>query len=507
MQREERAWVAVACFMLAAGSYWALGVLTAAVAPDVLRPAFSDPAIGFAWGASNVAVFAGAIPLRERLAVLLRHGAFPLVGAAVYLAGSLLLASPGGLPIQILGCILAGAGYAGLFFSLIPFLHRVHGWNRRVIVLSTSMAVAFLELAITDSLLCSNEIVLLVALTAVTGLFSLVTNLLVARGDTVPGTDAALGSEALSAGIPSDSGVSSGRLPVSLLVSFAALSAPMPLFVSYLSAGGLDISWSLVFMFALLLTLSAWAASALLSKHSLNSRVYTLCFVSLLFLGMLILMLLEETSITGAFIYAGEYLFRAFIFSTVGQGAAKTLPTTLREFTVANLTVLAGGLFGQLIGGMAPGAGNSFMLLSIIAIYAVFVGGFCLMSKESAALFSNASEERDGVRTTAPSDDRKKGREETRVEHTPSDVDRSHYLETLCGPAIDRFGLSEREVSIVVELLRGMGVATIADSLRISQNTVKSHMNRIYKKMGVHSREELAMAVEKEARRSGRRGD
>lgn len=57
-------------------------------------------------------------------------------------------------------------------------------------------------------------------------------------------------------------------------------------------------------------------------------------------------------------------------------------------------------------------------------------------------------------------------------------------------------GLSPREAQIFAYLARGHGASFIARSLLISESTVRTHMQNIYAKTGVSSREELIIAVE-----------
>lgn len=67
------------------------------------------------------------------------------------------------------------------------------------------------------------------------------------------------------------------------------------------------------------------------------------------------------------------------------------------------------------------------------------------------------------------------------------EVDERRHEKTLA----TRYGLSEREVEILLLLLEKRSAPYIADQLFISGNTVKTHIRRIYEKTGVHSREEL----------------
>lgn len=54
-----------------------------------------------------------------------------------------------------------------------------------------------------------------------------------------------------------------------------------------------------------------------------------------------------------------------------------------------------------------------------------------------------------------------------------------------------RYGLTDREMDVLVLLLAGYNAADIAEMLSISANTVKTHLKGIYAKMDVHSRREL----------------
>jgi DNA-binding CsgD family transcriptional regulator len=58
-----------------------------------------------------------------------------------------------------------------------------------------------------------------------------------------------------------------------------------------------------------------------------------------------------------------------------------------------------------------------------------------------------------------------------------------------------RLGLSRREAQIVALVIRGQSNSEIAQSLGLSRHTVKTHLERILEKLGVHSRTEVAVAV------------
>jgi ATP/maltotriose-dependent transcriptional regulator MalT len=62
----------------------------------------------------------------------------------------------------------------------------------------------------------------------------------------------------------------------------------------------------------------------------------------------------------------------------------------------------------------------------------------------------------------------------------------------------ENFGLSDRELEILAMVARGASNAQIARALWVSDQTVKFHLSRIYKKLGVSSRTEAAWVARSE---------
>lgn len=60
----------------------------------------------------------------------------------------------------------------------------------------------------------------------------------------------------------------------------------------------------------------------------------------------------------------------------------------------------------------------------------------------------------------------------------------------------DEYGLTQREKEVLESILLGRDAPTIAEEFCISVNTVKTHVKRIYSKVDVHSRQDLATLVE-----------
>ena len=67
---------------------------------------------------------------------------------------------------------------------------------------------------------------------------------------------------------------------------------------------------------------------------------------------------------------------------------------------------------------------------------------------------------------------------------------------TKCAVIAEAHDLSAREIEVFDLLAKGRGTAYIQDKLYISPHTVKSHTYKIYRKLGVSSREELLTLVE-----------
>lgn len=62
-----------------------------------------------------------------------------------------------------------------------------------------------------------------------------------------------------------------------------------------------------------------------------------------------------------------------------------------------------------------------------------------------------------------------------------------------------RFGLTPRESEVLKSVLKGMKNADVARDLQITEQTVKDHLSRIYRKIGVENRFELMHSLVKES--------
>lgn len=65
-----------------------------------------------------------------------------------------------------------------------------------------------------------------------------------------------------------------------------------------------------------------------------------------------------------------------------------------------------------------------------------------------------------------------------------------------CEAVADRYLLSRRETEVMYLLAKGHNAAYIQDSLYISRSTAKTHINHVYRKLDIHSQQELINMVE-----------
>ena len=62
--------------------------------------------------------------------------------------------------------------------------------------------------------------------------------------------------------------------------------------------------------------------------------------------------------------------------------------------------------------------------------------------------------------------------------------------------AADRYLLSARETEVLFFLAKGHNATSIQEQLYISEGTTKTHIRHIYRKLDVHSRDELVALLE-----------
>lgn len=83
----------------------------------------------------------------------------------------------------------------------------------------------------------------------------------------------------------------------------------------------------------------------------------------------------------------------------------------------------------------------------------------------------------------------------------PGSIRREDEITEVCCTRIgDEYGLSSRELDVLIPLALGSSRGDIGRELVLSEETVKTHIKHIYQKLGIHSRKELHAIIEAKRR-------
>lgn len=78
--------------------------------------------------------------------------------------------------------------------------------------------------------------------------------------------------------------------------------------------------------------------------------------------------------------------------------------------------------------------------------------------------------------------------------------DKEGSWQRACRQVAARHGLTPRETEVLVLIAKGRNTAYISTSLSVSHHTAKTHVYRIYKKLGVDSQQSVINMVEDQQR-------
>lgn len=216
----------------------------------------------------------------------------------------------------------------------------------------------------------------------------------------------------------------------------------------------------------------------------------------------------EDSLLVSALLYSGYYLFLAMVYLALGPIAATTGTNAIKLFSGVMLANVGGLLIGAFLSGLNDALGPEAATVVVLGVtYAILFAGFALLHGRSYSLFRiNSFHEEEysfeflddsqrHVQTGASSLLAIHGQSLGTVE-SPAGLMPSS-LTDLCAAVGDAHGLSSREQEVLCELVRGRTIASIADNLVLSENTIKAHTKAIYRKLKVHTREELFECVER----------
>lgn len=182
-------------------------------------------------------------------------------------------------------------------------------------------------------------------------------------------------------------------------------------------------------------------------------------------------------------LFAGNWCFRILMWISVAAMSARNMAGAL---TVLACLDTYGGV-GTFVGAELGHFCNALLMVHPDAV--TLAVGFIVLALFAYVLvglrdFSFAATI-DGIEPTAELPDA--------APETPS---RSEQIDIACDRLARQGGLTPREREIMGMLARGHNGYHIRDELTLSYNTVKTHVKRIYRKLDVHSQQELIDLVE-----------
>jgi DNA-binding CsgD family transcriptional regulator/MFS family permease len=77
-----------------------------------------------------------------------------------------------------------------------------------------------------------------------------------------------------------------------------------------------------------------------------------------------------------------------------------------------------------------------------------------------------------------------------------NEIKRVGWFRTCCEAIANRYLLSHRELEVLFLLAKGYNASYIQEKLYVSRSTAKTHINHIYRKLGIHSQQELLAMIE-----------
>jgi DNA-binding CsgD family transcriptional regulator len=240
--------------------------------------------------------------------------------------------------------------------------------------------------------------------------------------------------------------------------------------------------WQAVYSIALFIFVGALLFEMMLRKRPVT--VLPTFVVILITAGLLFRFFLDSPVLAiMSFMTSGYTLFVALFYCYLGANTLVGRRAPFLVFAFGNCANTVGQVLGWLIGLFA---GALFVpLASYVAVGIVYVvlvvGLFLLPLKRN--FFSEEDEA--GEAETLDKANEALG--------TSVFVDGAHSQCLLLAAA---YTLSDREEQILEYLVRGRNLETIAAEINLSRNTVKTHTEHIYHKLGVHTREELIIRLE-----------
>ena len=184
--------------------------------------------------------------------------------------------------------------------------------------------------------------------------------------------------------------------------------------------------------------------------------------------------------IVNAFAHLGVLVAGIMLWCMLSETSADTGLPSLLLFALAyactNAAQLAGTLLGYFNAATLERGGIRLTAFALVAVYILFMAALFLFKDKS---FKGKEEEG-----------------EEKGEAPPTSMHPS--LEQRCASLAEQHQFTPRESEVFVFLAQGFTIPAVSEKLYVSENTVKSYVKSIYRKLDIHSRSELIDLVNTE---------
>ena len=230
--------------------------------------------------------------------------------------------------------------------------------------------------------------------------------------------------------------------------------------------------------------------------------------VPVLFLGCLLLPLVwsSNTTFASALMMSGSVMFDLIVMCLVTEAAYDYQASGAVLGGVARgLTIGASGvasLFGFYLRSNVEFGTAEVVVLMLIALYLLGTAVFLLTGKHKYVindLMDSAQSNLGSMNVASMEDAFAENIQALVTPDSPAEIQEAgistdNRLEQIA----EKYQLSRRKREIFMYIAKGRSAVWVADLLVVSENTIRSHMRRMYEKLGVHSKQELLDLVEQE---------
>ncbi|MEC4184151.1 LuxR family transcriptional regulator [Adlercreutzia sp. R21] len=250
----------------------------------------------------------------------------------------------------------------------------------------------------------------------------------------------------------------------------------------------------------------AVALMAYLSRFSRSLNLGTLyrwmlpliavAFSTLLFEGSIVVI------VAALLVFATQALLNLITFVYFAELSQRTGASPVRVFGLGRFFVEFGFLIGSLLVPWAlqlmPFVAGGYRGVLLIALTFMAMAVMASIASQDRIAFSLADDAQATPADNTIPDTASGG---NRADRPLPDAD---LFQEACVHTAAAFGLTKRESEILPYLAQGYSLPYIRNELYISQSTIDTHVRHIYKKMGLHSKEEVITSVRQTAQQLGR---